>query len=276
MSFFKYSLFLSVLLTLVACDSDKGSQRKDTIDDNKTSSKTQNEELIPLIMPSLFSILLAAEEKKGSPLTEKEVLNIRDNSPSIMTPKHVANALTEKRGYEDLAPENVWNEWLIFREQRGFEVDVDGGAHVLDNPSDNPDMRVAEKKARATLDQFRQLIKSSSEINPLIKVRLEEENTSARMWLIVDDVQNESFKAHLFEVPSDFEEHQAGDRFDIQNKEVLDWMFNNEGEVSGAFTIRVQRASMSESERKEMDEYMGVTHYKIVTICLYNSRNYNN
>jgi uncharacterized protein YegJ (DUF2314 family) len=258
MSFFNYSFLLSVLLTLIACESNKGSQHNDVIGD----SNPQKEELIPLVIPSLSSILLAAEKEKGSPLSEAEVLSIRDNSSSILTPKSVVDTLVEKRGHEDLDPENVWNEWLMFRDQQGLSVDVDGGALVIDNPSGNPDMREAEKKARASLDQFKRLINDLSEINPLIKVRLVEKNTSARMWLIVDEVHKESFSAHLFEVPSDFEEYQAGTRFDIQNDEILDWMFNNDGEVSGAFTIRVQRTSMTESERKEMDEYMGVTSYK--------------
>jgi len=220
-----------------------------------------NDELIPLFIPTLSAILMAAEEKKGAPLTEEEVLNIRDNSTTIMTPKSMIDKMAEKRGYHDIDPENCWNEWLLLRQKEGLETDTNGGAIVLDNPSDNSDMRKAEDTARDTLDKFKQLIKKHSDINSLIKVRIEDTETAARMWLIVDSIEENSFKAHLFEVPSDFKEHKAGDSFTIKNDEILDWMFNNNGDVYGAYTIRVQRQSMTEKEKKEMDEYMGINQY---------------
>lgn len=264
MNKFFYSLLVVVgILVLVACERDKGSLQEITsIDDGNNMTQTEDEELIPLFIPALSVVLFAAEEKKGVALTEEEVLSIRDNSITMMMPKSAAKSLSEKCAYEDLDPENVWNEWLLFRDQQGLEVDVDGGALVVDNPSGNLDMKTAEKKARESLDQFKQLIKNSADVNPLIKVHLQETNTSARMWMIVDTVNKDSFDAHLFEVPSDFEELQAGDKFDITNNEILDWMFNDSGDVYGAFTIRVQRQSMTENERKEMDEYMGVIRYK--------------
>jgi len=224
--------------------------------------KANQEKLIPLFIPALAAILTAAEKEKGSPLTKQEVLSIRDNSQTIMTPKKIVDKLTKSRGYEDIDPENCWNEWLLLRQKSGQKVVKNGGAIVLDSPSNNQNMRKAEIQARESLDQFRALIDEHSAVNPMIKVKLEESSTSARMWLIVDKAQKNSFKAHLFEVPSDFIEYEAGDSFTVKNDDVLDWMFNIKGDVYGAYTIREQRRSMTEQKRIEMDEYMGIKNYK--------------
>ena len=78
---------------------------------------TENTEpLIVTPMPALCVILLNLEEQKGSPLTEQEVLEARDKAACIALPKSVAQAMEEKRGYRDLVLEDVWNEWLGFKQ----------------------------------------------------------------------------------------------------------------------------------------------------------------
>ena len=70
-----------------------------------------DEKLIPMFMPSLASLLVHFEKKKGSPLTESEVLDIRDNGVCVMVPERVAGKMEEQRGYRDVDPENCWSDW---------------------------------------------------------------------------------------------------------------------------------------------------------------------
>ncbi len=72
-------------------------------------------ELLIVPVPSLVATLIAQEGEKGAPLTEKEVLSTRDNCPSIAMYASIAAELAEKRGYDDLDPEDIWNEWQQFR-----------------------------------------------------------------------------------------------------------------------------------------------------------------
>jgi len=67
--------------------------------------------LVPVFIPSLAAILVHAQDVKGSPLTEDEVLSVRDASTVIMLPAEAAEELSETRGYRDLNPENVWAEY---------------------------------------------------------------------------------------------------------------------------------------------------------------------
>jgi hypothetical protein len=62
-------------------------------------------------IPSLVSTLLNREQAKGSPLTEAEVLQIRDTCPAVAVPVHVAEKIDAERGYKDIDPEKCWEEW---------------------------------------------------------------------------------------------------------------------------------------------------------------------
>lgn len=66
-------------------------------------------------IPTLVSLLKAAEDRKGTPLSEDEVLEIRDNATATAVPFSVAFALEKERGYEDIAPEECWSEWQRVR-----------------------------------------------------------------------------------------------------------------------------------------------------------------
>lgn len=257
-----YFVFSNQKPSTIESSVKKNSSQNSELSSVNNENTDDYNELVPIFIPALSAVLTAAEEEKGSPLTEKEVLNIRDNSVTIMSPISVIDKLIETRGYEDVDPENVWNDWLLLRDQMGKEVNSDGGAIVLDIKSNDPDMRKAELHARKTLNQFKEHIIIFKKFNPMIKVRIEEEDASARMWLAVDEVNSTSFDAHLFEVPSDFIEYDAGDSFEIENEDILDWMINVDGSVYGAFTIREQRKSMTKKDAAEMDDYMGVSEYK--------------
>nr|WP_154927735.1 hypothetical protein [Pantoea agglomerans] len=73
--------------------------------------------MIVLFIPSLISLLVSKAEEKGSPLTEEEVLAIRDNATAIVTDAEGVSAVAERRGYQDIDPEHCWEEWLDFNRQ---------------------------------------------------------------------------------------------------------------------------------------------------------------
>ena len=71
-----------------------------------------------VFIPALVVILTAAESKKGSPLTEEEVVNIRDKATCMAVRFSVALKMEEERGYPDISAENCWEEWQDHRRQR--------------------------------------------------------------------------------------------------------------------------------------------------------------
>lgn len=81
------------------------------------SSVQQPEQLVITPMPSLVSLLLRAEDEKGSPLTREEVQAIRNKCVCIVLRGSSVAAIADRRGYDDIDPEHAWEDWQIAREQ---------------------------------------------------------------------------------------------------------------------------------------------------------------
>ena len=73
--------------------------------------------LIFVFIPTLAALLTRAEELKEKPLIEPEVLAIRDQGTCMAMRESAALDLEDSRGYADLNPENVWEEWCEMRAQ---------------------------------------------------------------------------------------------------------------------------------------------------------------
>jgi hypothetical protein len=69
--------------------------------------------IVPI--PALVAILLNVETTNGKPLTEAEVLAIRDSAVCMTMPYSAAAAIVAKCGYDDVRPENVWEDWQAVR-----------------------------------------------------------------------------------------------------------------------------------------------------------------
>ena len=81
------------------------------------SATESSEQLIPVFVPSLSAVLLNHEKQKGTPLTEEEVLAIRNKSVVIMLAQCRAALMEESRGYPDIDPEHCWEQWQHLRTQ---------------------------------------------------------------------------------------------------------------------------------------------------------------
>jgi len=67
----------------------------------------------PVFFPRLATVLLLYEQKKGSPLTEEELLAIVDTAPAILMKRTDAAQLWGGEG--DIDPENAWSDWQAYR-----------------------------------------------------------------------------------------------------------------------------------------------------------------
>ncbi|WP_242560011.1 MULTISPECIES: hypothetical protein [Pandoraea] len=72
-----------------------------------------------VFIPALVTVLLHAEKAQGRPLTEAEVIAIRDTAVCMAMPASKAAMMEEKRGYPDIVAEAVWPEWQSARLQLG-------------------------------------------------------------------------------------------------------------------------------------------------------------
>lgn len=79
------------------------------------SEENPGDPLRLVIVPALVAILQNAEKQKGGPLTEAEVIRIRDDAQCIAMPTSAAAAVEAERGYSDIDLEAAWTEWQRVR-----------------------------------------------------------------------------------------------------------------------------------------------------------------
>ena len=68
-----------------------------------------------MFIPALVVVLLSKERETGRELTQQEVESIRDSATAIRVPVEVAKEMIKERGYLDIDPEDVWEEWLLYK-----------------------------------------------------------------------------------------------------------------------------------------------------------------
>jgi len=95
-----------------------------------------DDDLVILFTPALVAVLAHEENTIGRPLTQVEVESIRDRCDCVMSPRDVAEIVRDKRGYDDIDPENAWAEWQEIRRDVGDALTTElvkrDGAATLD------------------------------------------------------------------------------------------------------------------------------------------------
>jgi hypothetical protein len=76
-------------------------------------------ETIPVFVPALHAVLLAMQPPSGVPLTRQQVESVRDQATCIAMTARDAQRLERSRGYADLNPEFVWEQWQLVRQTAG-------------------------------------------------------------------------------------------------------------------------------------------------------------
>ena len=220
-------------------------------------------ELIPVFLPALSTVLIATEDKKGQPLDEAEVLEIRDSATCIMMEQSDAAKMAESRGYLDIDPENCWYDWQMLRRELGRKPDLDAGARVEYFNNEDSGYQLTIDRAQETIGQFREMFDKFEPWSPLIKTELSNRNSDGRCFVWLNNVRETSdgFVAQIFEIPPTLQGFEIGEHIDIPDCDVLDWMINDRGTLHGGFSIRYHREKIPEHERDAFDEHLGVTTY---------------
>lgn len=86
-------------------------------------SAREGPDLIPVFMPPLWVLLEAkSDQAGGSALRRQAVEALRDEAPCIAMEPVRAQILERSRGYADLNPEFVWEQWQALEESRAREA----------------------------------------------------------------------------------------------------------------------------------------------------------
>jgi uncharacterized protein YegJ (DUF2314 family) len=126
--------------------------------------------------------------------------------------------------------------------------------------SDDPDMNAAIEQARSTLDEFIESLHSPSptQVYFSVKAGFPYDGTLEHIWL--DDVSfdGQDFHGVLGNEPIYLDGLHLGDEVTVSTADVSDWMIVDGGRLLGGFTIHVLRSRMSDEERQQFDQDMGL------------------
>lgn len=227
------------------------------------SVESDTDDLVPVFMPALVVLLVHAEDKKGTPLTKHEVHAIRDSGACIMMESGDARKMDDSRGFRDIDPENCWHDWQMARRDMGRKPDIDPGPRFDHVRSSDPAYQQTILDAQESIEQFRAMLPSDGTPRPdaLIKTKLVDGDNSAFMWLYNTATEGDNFTAELFEVPDTLPNFTIGVRHVVTLEELMDWMVNENGRLTGGFSLRYNRARMSDADKLDFDQHIGVTEY---------------
>jgi uncharacterized protein YegJ (DUF2314 family) len=130
--------------------------------------------------------------------------------------------------------------------------------------ADDPAIEDAGRKARAKLDLLREFcdLPNSADMNPCVLVRVPDGEAAADLWLKVVALDGDSFAAEFLDVPEEFTGFSPGDVTIVPPDDVRDWVVNDDGDLHGGFTLRVQRAALPPEEQAGFDAELGVRKYR--------------
>jgi len=120
--------------------------------------------------------------------------------------------------------------------------------------AEDPEMMVAISQARATLPDFWNIFKSPSkgESDFALKVRIEDANGAEHIWVTEIQRENEKIVGVISNVPNVVETVSFGERVEVPERNVSDWLYVRDGSMVGNFTARPLLRDMSEGELRQV------------------------
>ena len=117
--------------------------------------------------------------------------------------------------------------------------------------------------AQSTLTEFRTLVPEllGTMAFPSVKTELRSGEDRAFIWLTVEGLSETGFIASIFEIPCEFSDLAVGDKIEVHNEAVLDWMYHDNGTIHGGFSLRYQRSLLPPEEQAAFDAHIGATDY---------------
>jgi uncharacterized protein YegJ (DUF2314 family) len=147
-----------------------------------------------------------------------------------------------------------------------------GGPLFMAIKEGDPEIVAAVARARASIPFLLAHFRSRYEYGRyLVKLHLTDGDEAAFFWALLDEVEGETAKARLFEMPPEFKSYQAGQTISCPLADLQDWAIIQSGTLVGGFSLRVQRGHIPEEKRRSYDLFSGTISYaplgEIVGAC---------
>jgi len=120
----------------------------------------------------------------------------------------------------------------------------------------------AARRARATVGYLREQFASPYEYGRyMVKVRFRDGEESAFLWALLEEIDDQTFRASLFEVPRELAPHCANETIERPLSDLEDWAIIKSGTLVGGFSMRIQRDHIPDTRRHAYELYSGTLSY---------------
>ena len=140
------------------------------------------------------------------------------------------------------------------------KVGLDTSANTYSVTAEDPSMNSAIDKAKQTISEFDQALKSNnpSYTDFAVKKRYKtSDGGGEHMWIAGIKVVNGNYKGFVNNDAEKTTEVKYGDTVIVRKDEITDWMYLDNNVLKGGYTIREVRNQMSKGERIKMDKELG-------------------
>lgn len=121
----------------------------------------------------------------------------------------------------------------------------------------------AVRSAQSNLAVLREFcdLPNAAEFNPCVRLVVSDGEASADLWLRVIALDGDGFVAAFDEVPPELTGFAPGDAIPVAAADVLDWMVNDDGDLHGGYSLRLERSRLPAEERAGFDQALGARRY---------------
>lgn len=143
-----------------------------------------------------------------------------------------------------------------------------GARNVSETPAEvyaletsDPEMDSAMQQARNSFHQFDSAFRSHNPDLSYFAVKLPFENNGGteHIWLSGIALDQHQYTGVVENIPETITEVSVGDTLPIVPRFISDWMYVDKGVLRGGYTLRLQRARMTEAEREQFDLENGLS-----------------
>lgn len=110
----------------------------------------------------------------------------------------------------------------------------------------------ARSAAVSTLPRFHELIEADMPATYTVKFPLTQNGATEHIWMQLDGYRNGRFVGRLANEPVNGKRYRMGDRIEVAEAEVEDWMVNTGSEMYGGYTVRAMLKDMPPEQAEKL------------------------
>lgn len=131
-----------------------------------------------------------------------------------------------------------------------------GEAEASAKKAEEAKQKAAADKARSTVETLITALKAPqpNQASFQVKKAFDEAGTTEHIWLSDISLEGESFTGTVGNDPQLVKNVKFGQKATVAKSEISDWMFIDNGKLSGGYSIRAMRETMTPAERNAFDQ----------------------